>query len=98
MLRAVWNGVVIAEAEADAVLSVDGAVYFPPESVDHTYLRESRTQTTDPVKGLAAHFDVVVEGEVSRNAAWTYAAPHAAAEEIAGYFAFGKGVAIGEAE
>ena len=94
MLRATWNGAVIAEADVDAVLIVDGETYFPPESVDHTYLRESRTQTGDPRKGVATHYDVVVDGEVNHDAARIYPAPKPEAEEIAGYVAFCKGVTI----
>lgn len=94
MPRATWNGAVLAEAEADAVCLVEGNVYFPPESVDHTYLRESKTRTICPVKGVASYYDVVVDGEVNRDAAWFYAAPKVEAEEIAGYIAFWKGVTL----
>ncbi len=94
MPRAIWNGATLAEADSDAVRIVDGNVYFPPESVDHTYLRESKTRTLCPVKGIASYYDVVVDDEVNRDAAWFYAAPKSEAEEIAGYLAFWKGVAI----
>ena len=96
MLRAVWNGATLAEAISDDVRIVEGSVYFPPESVDRTYLRESRTQTVCPVKGIASYYDVLVEGEVNHDAAWFYASPKLAAEEIAGYVAFWKGVEIAE--
>jgi uncharacterized protein (DUF427 family) len=94
MPRATWNGVVLAEAGDDAVLTVDGNVYFPPECVDHSYLRESRTCTVDPLKGVASYYDVVVDGEINADAAWFYPAPKAGAEEIAGCVAFWKGVVI----
>jgi uncharacterized protein (DUF427 family) len=96
MPKAVWNGAVIAQAEADDVRIVEGNVYFSPESVDHTYLRESRTNTVCPWKGTASYYDVVVEGEVNHDAAWYYPSPKPAAEEIAGYVAFWKGVGIEE--
>ncbi|TAK51306.1 MAG: DUF427 domain-containing protein [Betaproteobacteria bacterium] len=94
MPKATWNGATLAEADSDAVRIVEGSVYFPPESIDRTYLRESRTQTICPVKGVAGYFDVVVEGEVNRDAAWFYPSPRAEAEEIAGYVAFWKGVTV----
>jgi uncharacterized protein (DUF427 family) len=94
MPRAVWNGAVLAEAADDAVLTVEGSVYFPPECVDRSYLRESRTRTVDPVKGVASHYDVLVDGEINADAAWFYAAPRAGAEDIAGCIAFRKGVVI----
>ncbi len=98
MPRAVWNGCVIAEAGVEDVRIVEGNVYFPPESVDHTYLRESKTNTVCGWKGTASYYDVVVEGEVNRDAAWYYPTPKPAAEEIAGYVAFWKGVEIEEDE
>ena len=96
MPKAVWNGAVIAQAEADDVRIVEGNVYFAPESVDHTYLRESKTNTVCGWKGTASYYDVVVEGEVNHDAAWYYPTTKPAAAEIAGYVAFWKGVAIEE--
>jgi len=96
MPKATWNGAVLAEADSIEVHMVEGNVYFPPESVDRTYLRESKTRTICPVKGIASYYDVVVEDEVNHDAAWFYAMPKPAAEEIAGYVAFWKGVEIDE--
>ncbi|WP_184075249.1 DUF427 domain-containing protein [Nocardiopsis mwathae] len=39
MIRAVWNGVVLAEAER--TVSVEGNHYFPPESLRRENLTES---------------------------------------------------------
>ncbi|MGH8674927.1 MAG: DUF427 domain-containing protein, partial [Burkholderiales bacterium] len=72
MPRATWNGTVIAEAPVEEVRIVEGNVYFPTGSVDKTYLRESKTNTVCPWKGTASYYDVVVEGEVNRDAAWYY--------------------------
>jgi uncharacterized protein (DUF427 family) len=94
MARAIWNGAVIAEASNDEVEIVEGNVYFPPQAVDRSYLRDSRTQTVCPWKGTANYYDVVVEGEVNRDAAWYYAAPKDAAANIAGHIAFWKGVKV----
>ena len=94
MARAIWNGAVIAEASNDEVEIVEGHVYFPPQAVDRSYLRDSRTQTVCPWKGTANYYDVVVEGEVNRDAAWYYAAPKDAAANIAGHIAFWKGVKV----
>ena len=94
MPRALWNGATIAEADSDAVCLVEGNPYFPPECIDRTYLRESRTQTMHPAIGVACYCDVVVNGEVNHDAAWFYAAPQGEAEEIAGYFGFCRGVTV----
>ena len=98
MPKASWNGTRIAEAPAEDVRIVEGNVYFPTQSVDHSYLRESQTTTVCGWKGTASYYDVVVEGETNRDAAWYYPSPKPAAEEIAGYVAFWKGVEIEEDE
>ena len=98
MPKAVWNGAVIAQAGPDEVRLVEGNVYFSPGNVDHTYLRESKTNTVCGWKGTASYYDVVVDGDTNRDAAWYYPSPKPAAEEIAGYVAFWKGVEIEEDE
>ena len=98
MPKAVWNGAVIAQADVQDVRMVEGNVYFAPENVDHTYLRESRTNTVCGWKGTASYYDVVVDGQTNRDAAWYYPSPKPAAEEIAGHIAFWKGVKIEEDE
>jgi len=98
MPKAVWNGAVIAQAGLDDVRMVEGNVYFSPAHVDHTYLRESKTSTVCGWKGTASYYDVVVDGQTNRDAAWYYPSPKPAAEEIAGYIAFWKGVEIEEDE
>jgi len=92
MAKAVWKGVVIAES--DRCLEIEGNQYFPPESVRPGHLRESATHTTCPWKGVASYYDVVVGGEVNRDAAWYYPTPKAAANSIAGYVAFWHGVQV----
>lgn len=94
MPKATWNGVEIAQAKDDEVELVEGNVYFPPDKVDHTYLRESATHTVCPWKGTASYCDVVVNGDVNGDAAWYYPVTKPAAENIAGYIAFWKGVEV----
>jgi uncharacterized protein (DUF427 family) len=94
MARATWNGTLLAEAADDETEIVEGNVYFPREAVDQTYLRESRTQTVCGWKGTAGYYDVVVDGEVNKDAAWYYATPKEAAANIAGRIAFWKGVKV----
>ena len=45
MPKAIWNGVVIAEAADDEVEIVENNVYFPLAKVDPQYLRSSNRQT-----------------------------------------------------
>ena len=92
MVKALWHNRVIAES--DVTIEVEGNQYFPPESVNHEYLRESETHSTCPWKGIASYFDVVVDGAVNKDAAWFYPEPKEAAKKIAGYVAFWKGVEV----
>ena len=94
MPKATWNGAVIAQAKADEVELVEGNVYFPPDKVDKTHLRDSQTHTVCSWKGTASYYDVVVNGDVNKDAAWYYPVTKPAAEHIAGYVAFWKGVGV----
>lgn len=51
MIRAVWNGTVLAEAPR--TVRVEGNHYFPPESLHREHLIESPTTSICPWKGLA---------------------------------------------
>jgi uncharacterized protein (DUF427 family) len=92
VVRATWNGAVIAES--DETIVVEGNHYFPPDTVVSEYVRPSDTMTRCPWKGVAGYYDVVVDGEVNRDAAWAYRDPNRAARKIAGHVAFWKGVRI----
>lgn len=94
MVKAVWNGKVIAEAKKDEVILLEGNVYFPPEAVRKELLRESDTHTTCPWKGEASYYHVVVDGEINEDAAWYYPEPKEAAKVIKGHIAFWRGVEI----
>ena len=94
MPKATWNGALIAQAEDDEVEIVEGNVYFPPDKVDHTYLRDSATHTVCHWKGTASYYDIVVNGDLNKDAAWTYPVTKPEAEHIAGYVAFWKGVTV----
>ena len=84
----------LAEAGDDEIELVEGNVYFPPDKVDRAHLRESQTHTVCAWKGTCSYYDVVVEGEVNKDAAWYYPVTKPAAEHIAGYVAFWKGVSV----
>ena len=91
-MKATWHGVTLAES--DETVAVEGNQYFPPESVKREYFRESGTHTTCPWKGEASYYDVVVDGETNRDAAWYYPEPKDAAKEIKGHVAFWRGVKV----
>lgn len=92
MARATWNGTVIAEA--DQFETVEGNVYFPPQTLNRQYLRESTHTSICPWKGVAHYYDVIVGEQVNPAAAWYYPNPKPAAAEIKDHVGFWKGVTV----
>ncbi|MDJ0345390.1 DUF427 domain-containing protein [Streptomyces sp. H10-C2] len=92
MMRAVWNGTVIAEAAHTVV--VEGNHYFPPESLHREYFTESRAKSLCPWKGIASYYTVCVGDEVNPNAAWYYPHPSPFARRIKNHVAFWHAVAV----
>lgn len=89
---ATWNGQIIAAS--DHCISVEGNAYFPPESLNKAFLRDSPKASVCHWKGNASYFDLVVNGKTNPAAAWVYKAPSPAAKSITGYVAFWNGVEI----
>lgn len=92
MARAIWNGAVLAES--DRCEMVEGNHYFPPDAVRRELLRDSATHTVCGWKGTASYYDVVVDGQVNKDAAWYYPQTKPAAASIQGYIAFWRGVKV----
>jgi len=93
-VKAIWNGAVVAESDAPIV--VEGNYYFPPEAVNRQYVRESRTHTLCPWKGVASYYTLEVNGTCNEDAAWYYPTPSPLARKIASYVAFWHGVQLVE--
>ena len=85
-MKAVLNEAVIAESDDTVV--VEGNHYFPPESLNETYLKPSDHRTTCPWKGEAHYYNVVAGGDEKTNAAWYYPDPHDEASQIEDHVAF----------
>ncbi|MEX5216814.1 MAG: DUF427 domain-containing protein [Nitrospira sp.] len=94
MPKATWRGTTLAESDEGIV--IEGNYYFPPQSIRPAHFTSSTTHTTCPWKGEASYYDIEVNGEINKDAAWYYPAPKDAAKSIAGYVAFWKGVQVGE--
>ncbi|KAJ3178404.1 hypothetical protein HDU85_005202 [Gaertneriomyces sp. JEL0708] len=92
MPKAEWKGKVIAET--DKFETVEGNIYFPPQSVKTEYLKPSDTHTTCGWKGVASYYTIDVNGDQNKDAAWFYPEPKAAAENIRNYVAFWRGVKV----
>jgi uncharacterized protein (DUF427 family) len=92
MVKAIWNGKVIAEADRTEI--VEGNHYFPSESLREEFFQPSDTHTICPWKGKAHYYTLLVDGKENADAAWYYPDPKPAARKIAGNVAFWKGVRI----
>jgi uncharacterized protein (DUF427 family) len=91
-MKATWNGVVLAESDQTVV--VEGNHYFPSETINKQFFEKSSSHTHCPWKGEASYYNVVVNGEVNKDAAWYYPDPKEAAAEIKDRIAFWRGVKV----
>ena len=92
MVKAIWNGTVIAESAETEV--VEGNHYFPPGALSKAFFRPSDTKSVCPWKGTASYYSIVVGDKVNADATWYYPEPKSAASQIAGMVAFWKGVRV----
>jgi uncharacterized protein (DUF427 family) len=92
MPRAIWNGAVLAESDKCEV--VEGNQYFPADSINKQYFKESSTHTTCPWKGVASYYTIEVDGQQNQDAAWYYPTAKDKAKNIEGYVAFWRGVKV----
>lgn len=92
IMKAIWKGKIIAQS--NETVMVENNHYFPPESINREYIMDNDTHTTCPWKGLASYYDIVVDGEINKDAAWYYPHPKPLVKKLANYVAFWKGVEI----
>ncbi|MGB7439497.1 MAG: DUF427 domain-containing protein [Coleofasciculaceae cyanobacterium] len=92
MPKAIWNGTVLAQSDDCEV--VEGNQYFPPDSINKEYFKESSTHTSCPWKGQASYYTIFVDGQENKDAAWYYPQAKEKAKNIEGYIAFWKGVKV----
>ena len=93
-MKAKWNDTILAESNDTIV--VEGNHYFPGDSINKEYLSSSETHTVCGWKGTASYYDVAVNGDINKDAAWYYPDAKPDAMNIEGYVAFWKGVQITE--
>jgi uncharacterized protein (DUF427 family) len=97
MVKAIWNGKVIAES--NETIEIEGNQYFPSDAVKKEFFKKSSHHTTCPWKGEASYYDIVVDGKVNENAAWYYPKPkdgsvETVGKDFTGYVAFWNGVGV----
>lgn len=93
-MKAIWKNTVIAES--DDTIVVENNHYFPAESIKKEYFTLSNTHTHCPWKGRASYYNIKVDGEENKDAAWYYPEVSELAKPIEHRVAFWKGVAVQE--
>jgi len=93
MVKAVWNGAVLAESDDTVV--VEGNHYFPSSALKRDLVQPSEKHTTCGWKGGASYYNVVVEGKINADACWYYPDPMKGAEAVKDRVAFWRGVEVG---
>ncbi len=98
-MKAVIDGVVVAEAAQDDLISIEGNWYFPPSAITAGVLDTSPTPYTCPWKGACQYFNVSTSVGKHSDAAWSYPVlfPTAVArvgKDFANYVAFARSVTV----
>ncbi len=92
MIRAVWNGAVLAEAPR--TVRLEGNDYFPPQALRREFFTDSSVTSFCPSKGTAHYYTVTVGGQVNAEAGWYYPSPSPRVKQIKSHVAFWNGVRI----
>ena len=93
-MKAIWNDQTLAESDDTVV--VEDNHYFSLESINEEFFEASDHQSDCPWKGTAHYYDIVVNGERNKNAAWFYPETKDAANNIKGRIAYWHGVDVSE--
>jgi uncharacterized protein (DUF427 family) len=100
-MKAIWNEQIIAEANKEDLIYIEGNWYFPPTSVKSELLGKSNTPYTCPWKSECQYYSLMVNGQINKDAAFCYPRPLPSAidrvkKDFSGYIAFWNGVQITE--
>lgn len=93
-MKAIWNDTVLAES--DDIVRVEGNAYFPEDSIWHEHFKLTEARSLCHWKGTARYYDITVDGQTNRGAAWTYPDPSPGASKIKDRVAFWKGVKLSD--
>lgn len=93
-MQAMIDNTLIADAPDSELITIEGNQYFPPSSLVRE-LSDSDTPYTCPWKGAAQYHDVVLDGQLHHDVAWSYPSPIASSfdrvgSDYSGYIAFDK--------
>lgn len=100
-MKAQWNGKVIAEADKNDLIFIEGNWYFPKTAIKSEYFNPSDTHTTCYWKGEASYYNIEVDGQTNADSAWYYPQPKDGSiervkKDYTDYVAFWRGVVVGE--
>ena len=93
-VRVVHSGATVADTtRAVRILETSHppVYYVPPQDVRSEHLRPSRRHTFCEFKGRASYYDLEVDGQIVRDAAWYYPDPAPGYEAIRDHVAFYPG-------
>jgi len=88
------GGAVLGESDAALELTegtLPPVIYFPRDDLAMAFLDASDRRSSCPRKGEAEYFTIALKSAVLTDAGWSYPAPLAEAERIAGHIAFDTG-------
>ncbi len=91
-MKAIWNKKILAESDATVV--VESNHYFPASSIKSEFFQKCDAKTFCPWKGQASYYNIVVDHDVNKEAAWYYLEPKEKALHLKGMVAFWHGVKI----
>ena len=100
-MKATWNNKIIAEADKDDLICIEGNWYFPPDAIKKEYFNPTDKHTTCFWKGLASYYKVDVDSVANEDGAWYYPDPTPSAidkvkKDFNNYVAFWHGVQVTE--
>lgn len=83
-VKAVFNDVVVAEADDDQIIRIEGNSYFPPSAIKAELFTKTDLHTTCHWKGEASYYSLEVDGQKGENLAWYYPEPKEGSVETVG--------------
>lgn len=100
-MKAIWNNKVIAEADKQDLIHIEGNWYFSPNSIKKEYFKPSDQHTTCPWKGQASYYNIVIGEQTNNDAAWYYPTPMQGSiervkKDFSNYVAFWHGIEVTE--
>jgi uncharacterized protein (DUF427 family) len=91
-MKAIWNNKIIAESNSTIV--IENNHYFPHDSINKDFFKQSNQHSVCPWKGKASYYTLEVDGKQNTDAAWFYPEASEQAKAIKNYVAFWRGVQV----